>query len=139
MAQTVSSPLVTRVLAIDVGTSSARARLYDERGLHVEGVEAQVRYTATRGHSGRMGEFDADELVGIVRDAVEEARHEAGGSVDAIAASCFWHSLVPVDGAGRSLGPVLTWRDTRATAEADELGRRLRRGAVYERTGAPPQ
>src|SRR5919204_20744 len=100
MAQTVSSPLVTRVLAIDVGTSSARARLYDERGMHVEGVEAQVRYTATRGHSGRMGEFDADELVGIVGDAVEEARREAGGRVDAVGASCFWHSLVLASGTG---------------------------------------
>ena len=128
---------MTRVLAIDVGTSSARARLYDERGLHVEGIEAQVHYTATRGHSGRMGEFDADELVGIVRDAIDEAKREAGGSVDAVAASCFWHSLVPVDGDGKALGPVLTWRDTRAVDDAEELARRLDGAAVYERTGAP--
>jgi gluconokinase len=128
---------VTRVLALDVGTSSVRARLYDERGLHVEGVEAQERYTATRGHSGRLGEFDADELVDTVRDAVEEACREAGGGVAAVAVSCFWHSLVPVDREGRAIAPVQTWRDLRSAAEADELASLLGRGAVHARTGAP--
>jgi gluconokinase len=128
---------VTRVLALDVGTSSVRARLYDERGLEVEGVEAQERYTATRGHSGRLGEFDADELVDVAGDAVEEARREAGGPIDAIATSCFWHSLVPVDAAGRALWPVQTWRDVRSADEADELAAALGRDAVHARTGAP--
>ena len=128
---------MTRVLALDVGTSSVRARLYDERGLHVEGVEAQERYTGTRGHSGRLGEFDADELVAVARDAVAEARGEAGGRVDAVAASCFWHSLVPVDSRGRAIGPVQTWRDLRAADEAEELGSLLGRRAVHGRTGAP--
>jgi gluconokinase len=128
---------VTRVLALDVGTSSVRARLYDERGFDVEGVEAHERYTATRGHSGRLGEFDADELVDAARDAVDEARREAGGPIDAIAASCFWHSLVPVDGAGQALAPVQTWRDVRSANEADELAATLGRRAVHARTGAP--
>ena len=128
---------MTRVLALDVGTSSVRARLYDERARHVEGVEAQERYTSTRGHSGRLGEFDADELVTVTRDAVDEARREARGRVDAVAASCFWHSLVPVDARGDARGPVLTWRDLRAADEADELATLLGRRAVHARTGAP--
>ena len=128
---------MTRVLALDVGTSSVRARLYDERGSHVEGVEAQQRYTATRGHSGRLGEFDADELVAVVCDAVAEARREAGAPVDAVGASCFWHSLVPVDARGSAIGTVQTWRDLRATDEAEELGALLGRRAVHGRTGAP--
>jgi gluconokinase len=127
-----------RVLALDVGTSSVRARLYDERGLHVAGVEAQERYTTTRGHSGRMGELDAEELAAAARDAVEEARREAGGEVDAVAASCFWHSLVAVDAGGRPLGPVQTWRDTRSAPYADELARRLDGAAVHARTGCTP-
>lgn len=128
---------MTRVLALDVGTSSVRARLYDERGAHVEAVKAQERYTATRGHSGRLGDFDADELVEVVRGAVAEARREAGGHLDAVATSCFWHSLVPVDSRGRAIGPVQTWRDLRAIDEAEELGTLLGRRAVHGRTGAP--
>lgn len=128
---------MTRVLALDVGTSSVRARLYDGRGLHVEGVEAQERYTAAGGHSGRLGEFDADELVDVARDAIDEARRETGGAPDAVGASCFWHSLVPVDARGRALGPVQTWRDLRAVDAAEELARRVDPAAVHARTGCP--
>jgi gluconokinase len=127
---------VTRVLALDLGTSSARARLYDERGRHVEGVEAQERYSETRGHSGRLGEFDADELVDVVREAVDEACR-AAGSVDAIAVSSFWHSLLALDARGRPLTTVSTWRDTRATTDAEELAARVDGGDVHRRTGCP--
>jgi gluconokinase len=127
---------VTRVLALDLGTSSARARLYDERGRHAEGVEAQERYSDTRGHSGRLGEFNADELVDVVRQAVDETRREAG-SVDAVATSSFWHSLMAVDAAGRPLTSVSTWRDTRATPDAEELAARLDGADVHRRTGCP--
>ena len=128
---------MTRVLALDLGTSSARARLYDERGRHAEGVEAQERYTETRGHSGRLGEFDADELVGVVREAVEACLRRADGPVDAIAMSSFWHSLLALDARGRPLTAVSTWRDTRATAAAEDLARRLDGEAVHGRTGCP--
>src|SRR5580765_5429560 len=33
------------------------------------------------------------------------------GDGDALAISCFWHSLVAVDAHDRPLTPVLTWRD----------------------------
>ena len=128
---------MTRVLALDLGTSSARGRLYDERGRHVEGVEAQERYTGTRGHSGRLGEFDADELVEVVRAAVAECRRDGAGPVDAVATSSFWHSLLALDSRGRPLTPVSTWRDTRAVNTAEELARRLDGEAVHRRTGCP--
>jgi gluconokinase len=123
---------VTRVLALDVGTSSARALVFDERCCaSAPGGGRQERYTATRGHSGRLGEFDADELLAVVRDAVDEARREAG-RVDGIAISCFWHSLVALDARGRPLTPVLTWRHL---AEPGELA--VDPAAVHARTGCP--
>jgi gluconokinase len=128
---------VTRVLALDLGTSSARARVYDERGRHAEGVESQERYTATRGHSGRLGEFDADELVEVVRATVEDCLVKARGPVAAVATSSFWHSLLALDERGRPLTTVSTWRDTRAAADADELARRLDGEDVHRRTGCP--
>lgn len=126
-----------RVLAVDVGTSSARALLFDETGLPLEGAAAHTRYAPTRGHSGRLAEYDPDELVGIVRDAVGEARQEAAGPFDAVAVSTFWHSLVAVDARGRPLTPVLGWRETSAAAEVDELRAALDADAVYARTGCP--
>ena len=126
-----------RVLALDVGTSSARALLHDERGRPVDGARAVVRYTGTRGHSGRLAEYDADELAEVARAVAAEARRLAGGRVDAVAASCFWHSLVAVDPRGRALTPVVGWRDTRAAAKVEELRSRLDADAVHARTGCP--
>jgi gluconokinase len=128
---------VRRVLALDVGTSSARALLFDERGLPVERAAAQVRYTPTRGHSGRLAEYDPDQLVEIVRDAAGEARREAGGRVDAVATSAFWHSFLAIDARGRPLTPLLGWRDTRAAAEVDELRDVLDGDGIHARTGCP--
>lgn len=115
---------MTRVLALDIGTSSARALVFDEH--LAELAERKERYTSTRGHSGRLGEFDADELLVLVRE-LEEL-----GEADTTAISCFWHSLVAVDGRGRPLTNVLTWRhlDTSAHVPVDPV-------AVHARTGCP--
>ena len=109
-----------------------RARVYDERGAELEGAEAQTRYEVTHGHNGRA-EFDADHLVEATRTALDRARR--AGEVDAVAMSCFWHSLLAVDASGRALGPLLTWRDQRSAPEADELRDRLDADAVHARTG----
>jgi gluconokinase len=125
---------MTRVLALDVGTSSVRARVYDELGEHVKHVEARTPYEVTHGHAGRA-EFDPDELVQATVSAVEEARREAEGPLDALGAACFWHSLMAVDARGRALSPLLTWRDTRSVDAAEALARRLDADAVHARTG----
>ena len=121
-----------RVLALDIGTSSARARVYDERAQCIPGLGHQERYTATRGHSGRLGEFDADELLAVARDALGQAQSGLDKPVDAVAISSFWHSLVCVDRSGRPITPVLTWRQLDLAGEVP-----LDSAAVHARTGCP--
>ncbi|MBA3788613.1 MAG: hypothetical protein H0X21_07955, partial [Actinobacteria bacterium] len=48
---------MTRVLSLDLGTSSVRARVYDELATPVEGVEARRPYEPV------AGLLDADLLV----------------------------------------------------------------------------
>jgi gluconokinase len=115
---------VTRVLAVDIGTSSLRAEVYDE--------EAQPLREVTRLRYLPGPELDADALVRAASEAIE-----AAGQVDVVAYSCLWHSLVALDGAGRPLTPVLTWLDRRASEDATELARELDGAAVHARTGAP--
>lgn len=89
-----------RVVALDVGSSSVRAVAYDEDGLAEPG-------DARLSHPGS----DADELVAACRAVLAQV-----GEGDELAITCFWHSLVPVDGRDRPLTPVLTWRDLGAPA-----------------------
>ena len=50
--------------------------------------------------------FDAEELVAACRAVLAQV-----GEGDALAISCFWHSLLPLDEHDRPLAPVQTWRD----------------------------
>ncbi|HEY6963336.1 MAG TPA: FGGY-family carbohydrate kinase [Gaiellaceae bacterium] len=72
-----------------------RAVAYDEDGAAEPG-DAHLAY----------GSLDADELVAACRAVLAHV-----GDGDALAISCFWHSLVPLDERGRPTTPVLTWRD----------------------------
>ena len=111
-----------RVLAIDVGTSSARAQVFEE--------DAEEREPARRGYPG---ETDPARIVWLVREAVDEAA--AGQQYDAVSGSCFGHSLLPLDERGRPLTEILGWRDTRSAGSAEWLSRRVDPEAVYTRTG----
>jgi gluconokinase len=113
---------VPRVLAIDVGTSSVRAQVFD--------AEAQEREPAQRRYAG---ENDAARIVELVREAVDEA--VAADEHDAVGGSCFGHSLLALDEGGRPLTPILGWRDTRSADAAEWLSRRVDADAVQARTG----
>ncbi|HEY5660408.1 MAG TPA: gluconokinase [Gaiellaceae bacterium] len=114
--------LVPRVLAIDVGTSSVRAQVFD--------AGAEEREPAQRKYAG---ENDPARIVALVREAVGEAT--AGEEYDAVGGSCFGHSLLPLDDAGRPLTEILGWRDTRSADAAEWLARRVDPEAVHTRTG----
>ena len=124
---------MTRVLALDIGTSSVRAVVHDERARPVAGESAQTSYEPTHGHDGRA-DFDADHLVEATRDALEQALGTERG-VDAVGASCFWHGLLAVDEHGGALTPLVTWRDTRSAEAADALRALVDPDELHRRTG----
>jgi gluconokinase len=113
---------VTRVLALDVGTSSVRAQVF--------GPDAAEERPVRRNYPG---ETDPDRIVELAREVVEEAL--AGEDIDAAGADCFGHSLLPLDARGEPLTEILGWRDTRSGDAADRLARRLDPDAVHARTG----
>jgi gluconokinase len=124
------------VLAVDVGSSSVRARVYDDEGNHCKRSDARRQYEVAHGDDGRA-EFNAEELADHTIAAIEEARAEAHGDVEAVGMSCFWHGMMAIDRRGRAVSPVITWRDRRPAAAAAALKRALDGDAVYARTGCP--
>jgi gluconokinase len=113
---------VPRILALDVGTSSVRAHVFDADAR--EGEPARRDYP---------GESDPVRIVELVREVLEQATGDE--PYDAAGSSSFGHSLIALDRAGRPLTPVLGWRDTRSADAADLLLRRLDNAAVHARTG----
>ena len=127
------------VMALDIGTSSARAACFDADARPRPGAEGRVSVAPRAAPDGAV-EFDADALVTAVATAVDRCLAGAGARAAEIAGagtSVFWHSLLGLDGAGRPLTPLLTWADTRSAAAAADLRARLDARAVHARTGAP--
>jgi gluconokinase len=113
---------MSRVLAVDIGTSSVRARIFES--------DAHEREPVRREYAG---ETDPERVLALVGEAVEEA--VGADSYDAVGGSCFGHSLLALDAGGKPLTPILGWRDTRAGGAAEWLARRLDPDAVHARTG----
>lgn len=123
------------LLAVDVGTSSAKAILYRAG----EGVVAEERAPCSI-HLPRPGwaEQDADEVLGAVVAAVRRLVERSGaapGEVSALVLDGIWNSLLPLDAAGRPLCRALTWADQRAAPQSEALRAELDVEEVRAATG----
>jgi gluconokinase len=98
--------------------------VFDSTGEQRAGSSARREYA---------GESDPDTLLAAVREVIEEVGGAAG--VAGVGTSCFGHSLLALDGAGRPLTPILGWRDVRSADAAEWLARRVDAAAVHARTG----
>jgi gluconokinase len=125
------------ILALDVGTSSTRALLFDAQGTPVPEILAQYQYQLTMTSEGEVS-VDPDALVALVARTISEALAKAGslaGQIAAVALDTFWHSLMGVDAQNRPLTPLILWEDTRPHAAAMELRSQLDEDRVHARTG----
>jgi len=124
-----------KVLAVDVGSSSVRAELYDGSGAGVEGTETKLDYDFEYTPDGGATK-NADELLDLVARAVDGALSGAEGEeISGVAVSTFWHSVLGLGRDGRPTTPILTWADRRAADAARELREGLDESAVHRRTG----
>ncbi len=126
------------VLALDVGSSSVRAALYDRLGRELRRTHVRVPYAWDVDSSGGV-RLVPERLLELVSEAIDGVHALAGdlaGDVESAGISCFLHSIVGADAAGRPLTPMLSWADTTSVPSA-ELRARIDSGAVHRTTGAP--
>ncbi len=134
LAQSHTQPYI---LALDIGTSSVRALLFDSSGAAVPNVLAQHSYALNTSSDGEVS-VDADMLVDLVAQSIDEVLAAAGplaSQIKAVATDTFWHTLLGVDASGRPLMPLLTWEDTRPASAAAELRTQLDEDAIHKRNG----
>jgi gluconokinase len=127
-----------RVLALDLGTSSVRALVFDERGGAVPGVLARRPTHLDISDEGKA-ELDPDQVVRALGECLDELA--GGGGLDGIehvATSCAWHSVIALGADGRRLTGALTWADTRAAPLVAELRSRGDMDRLQAATGARP-
>ncbi|MDQ3855160.1 MAG: gluconokinase [Chloroflexota bacterium] len=133
-----ASPREPFVLALDIGTSSARTALYDVEGNAVPGTLASSKHRPETTPDGGS-ELDPDALVERVCELLDRTLGASQGVTIAAVGTCtFWHSLVGVGADGSATTPIYTWADTRSAGSIERLGWLLDLSELYERTGCPP-
>jgi gluconokinase len=125
------------VLALDLGSGSLRAIVYDCRGREVAGTEGRVPAEWRQTPDGGV-EADADAFAQGTCAAIDAAMRGAGPAareIRAVGISTFWHSVLGVDTSGRPVTPLYSWADTRSRDAVRFLRARYDEEAVRRRTG----
>ena len=125
------------LVGLDVGTTASKAV--------TAGADAVVRDVASVGYpllvpSPGRAELDAARLTSAAVEAltaVARAARDRGDRVVAVSLSAAMHGLVPMDASGEPLGPLVTWADNRASAQAAALRADGRAKGLHARTGTP--
>ena len=126
------------LLGIDVGTSSIKAVLIDERGnIHAVG---QAEYPLHHIRPAWVEQDPEDWWNGTckaIKEALSLVPHGAD-RVLAMAVSCQAPVLLALDRSGQHLRPAMIWMDRRAEAEAINLTKLLGADQIHRITGNRP-
>ncbi|MBI3973250.1 MAG: gluconokinase [Chloroflexi bacterium] len=125
------------VVGVDIGTTGARAVIFDLKGQQLSVTAANYpMHTPRPGWAEQDPAQVYDAAMQCLREAARWAR-EHGRRPVALGLSAILHSFVALDGDGNALTPSLIWADTRSAVESQEITRSTDALALYHRTGCP--
>src|SRR5215204_4026013 len=109
-------------LAIDVGTTSVRAMLFDRKARDIRGTAASADtplVTTPDGGATIDAEKLLDVTLGVIDQVLDACKRELPPHtrIDGVAIATFWHSFLGVDERNRPTTPLLVWADSRARQE----------------------
>src|SRR3954462_5341525 len=123
------------VLGVDIGTTATKVIAYDASG--AARGSASTDYPLRQPEPGAAVQ-DPHEVAAAVRGGVRAVVGQLDGvRVAGLSFSAAMHSLLALDGGGNPLTPLITWADTRASAQADRLHDEGRALDLHKRTGTP--
>jgi gluconokinase len=121
-------------LALDIGTSSTRAIIFDRHGHALRDSECQLKYELTTTPDGGA-EVDARMLADLVASSIDSVLERHKVAIAAVGVASFWHSLMGVDASGEPTTPVYLWADTRSREDVDAIKQEFDAHELWQRTG----
>lgn len=128
------------VLVLDIGSSSTRSALFDEKARLITGTDSRREYAVCYSNDGGA-ELSPTRLLRAARSCLRETlqAHRSSGfhnvPIAAVGGSAFWHSLLGLDRHGQPLTPVFTWADSRCAGEAARLRKQFDERRIHAETG----
>jgi gluconokinase len=122
------------VLAVDIGTGSAKALAVDQAGQEVYSSRAGY---ATFHPQHDYSEQNPDEIFRAVKKIIRDCPASVKKEVAAISFSSAMHSLMAVEETGTPLSPLIIWSDLRSREESIELRGDKQNLERLSKTGTP--
>jgi xylulokinase len=122
-------------IGLDLGTSSLKGVALDGLGRLV--ASERESYDTARPAAGRAEQDPADWIAAARAVLSRLAAAVPPSSWRGIGLSGMIPTLVTLDAAGEPTGPAVTWEDSRAHKEAEEIVRQAGAAEIYELTGQP--
>ncbi len=122
------------ILVIDIGTSSMRGIVFDEKGEKLS--TSRVKYEPLKYPDGRIEQSPqdwTDALISICRDTAP-APGSNNRAVDAVAVTAQRSSVIPLDDKGKPLMDAIMWQDSRNAGICEEL--EPYRDLIFRKSGA---
>jgi gluconokinase len=132
-----NQPQTPYVLAIDIGSSSVRATVYDAHANAVSGLSVATPHVTPTTPDGGAAD-DALVLAGVVERTIDDILTLAGDAaakIVAVGLDSFVGNILGLDKAGNPTTPVYTYADTRSLQEVAQMRRDLDAVDVHQRTG----
>lgn len=128
------------IVALDLGTSSVRALLFNSEFANHPNTGQQKKYQFTSRSDGSV-EVDPAVLVQLTcecLDALHEQMSDRGLRAVAVSISTFWHCFIGVDQNGTPTTPIVHLFDTRSGEQMDELTNTFDPAWLHAITGCMP-
>jgi len=123
------------VIGVDMGTTATKAVAYDVSGAQL--ASASHGYPLHAPHPGHAVQ-DPELILAAAYAGVREVVANIGAQrVAGLSFSSAMHSLLALDEDLAPLTPVVTWADTRASAQAERVRASAEGLALHRRTGTP--
>jgi gluconokinase len=124
------------IIAVDIGTSAARAVLFD---LSAKPLKVVRKPYALSMPQPDWSEQDPEEIVSAVAMSLKDisAYIGAGNKVLCVTFSSQMYSVLALDHSGRPVTNSITWNDRRSARMADQLRARADFRAIVSQTGCP--
>jgi gluconokinase len=121
---------------IDIGTSSAKAVVYDDALQRIFSLTKSYDFLVTGQDRAELDQEEVYAAVVVCLQACVAHARSHGIPLRFISFSSALHAFIAVDKNGQSLTNCITWADMRATAFNDRL-KRMCQGQLYRKTGCP--
>lgn len=121
------------ILVLDLGSSSARALLFDDQANLLAQASQSHRFDTTPPGASTI---DALDLQARVEACIDEIlQHPLAVGIRAVAVDTFVGNMLGVDAQGRALTSIYTYADTRSADDVEQLKQQVDLEQSHQRTG----